>query len=115
MFPGMNPRDMQKAMKKLGIKQEEIDASEVIIKCEGKNIIIKNPQVSKVNMMGHDSFQIAGGDIEETSSSQDVEINEEDVQTVVSQTGCSRERAADVLKELNGNIAEAIMSIKNEE
>ena len=52
MFPGMNPREMQKAMKRLGIKQEEIDAEEVIIKTAGKSLVIKNPHVSRVNMMG---------------------------------------------------------------
>ena len=30
MIPGMNPRDMAKAMKKMGIKQEDIEALEVI-------------------------------------------------------------------------------------
>ena len=60
MFPGINPREMQKAMKRLGIRQEEIDANLVIIKTHGGDIIIKNPQVSRVNMMGQETFQIAG-------------------------------------------------------
>ena len=34
----MNPREMQKAMKRLGIKQEEIDAKEVVIKTSGKDL-----------------------------------------------------------------------------
>ena len=42
MFPGMNPRDVQKAMKRMGIKQVEIPASEVIIRCDDKNIVIYN-------------------------------------------------------------------------
>ena len=40
MFPGLNPRELEKAMKKLGVKQEEIDATEVIIKTEDKEIVI---------------------------------------------------------------------------
>ena len=52
MLPGLNPTDMQKAMKRLGIRQEEIDAQEVIIKTSDRNILIKNPHVSKVNMIG---------------------------------------------------------------
>ena len=52
MFPGMNPREMQKAMKRLGIKQEEIDAEEVIIRTASKDLVIKNPQVSRVYMLG---------------------------------------------------------------
>jgi len=74
------------------MKQEDIDASEVIIKCSDKEIIIRNPQVAKINMMGQENFQISG-DIEERSLSK---FNEEDVITVVSQAGCSEEDARKV-------------------
>ena len=41
MFGGINPRQMQGMMKKMGISQEEIDASKVTIeKNDGKKIII---------------------------------------------------------------------------
>ncbi len=40
MIPGMNPRKMQQAMKKMGIQQVEIPATEVIIKTPEKEIII---------------------------------------------------------------------------
>ena len=109
MFPGMNPREMQKAMKKLGIKQEEIDARMVIIKTSGKDIVIKNPQVMKVNMMGQESLQIVG-DIEEAAD--EVEITEDDIATVAAQSNCSKEDAAEALRECNGNIAEAIMKMQ---
>lgn len=102
---------MQKAMKRLGIRQEEIDAKEVIIRCEDKDIVIVNPQVSKVNMMGNEMFQISGN-AEERERSSEVEIKEEDVQTVVDQAGCSKEKALEVLKETNGNIAEAILKLQ---
>ena len=111
MFPGMNPRDMQKAMKRLGIKQEEIDAEIVIIKTADRDIIIKNPQVSKVNMMGQETFQIVG-EIEESERSDKAEINEDDVATVVGQTNCSREEALEALEESNGNLAEAILKLQ---
>ena len=111
MFPGMNPREMQKAMKRLGIKQEEIDAEVVIIKTPGKDIIIKNPHVSKVNMMGQETFQIVG-DIEE-SDRNEVEINEDDVATVMQQANCSKEDALDAIQESNGNLAEAILKLQN--
>ena len=54
MIPGMNSRQAAQMMKKMGIAQQEINAVEVIIRCEDKNIVIANPQVSKVNMMGQD-------------------------------------------------------------
>ena len=43
----MNPRKMQQMMKQLGIQQTEIPANEVIIKTSEKEIIIRNPSVSK--------------------------------------------------------------------
>ena len=60
MLPGLNPRKMQQMMKQLGIQQVDIPAIEVIIKTEEKDIIITNPSVAKVNMMGQETFQIAG-------------------------------------------------------
>ena len=112
MFPGMNPRDMQKAMKRMGIKQEEIDATEVIIKTNDKDLIIRNPQVSKVNMMGHETLQISG-EIEELEKDTKVEVKEEDVETVVSQTNCSEDEAKSALEKSNGNLAEAILELQS--
>jgi nascent polypeptide-associated complex subunit alpha len=111
MFPGMNPREMQKAMKRLGIKQEEIDAEMVIIKTADKDLIIRNPQVSKVNMMGKETFQVVG-DIEEAEKQSKADINEDDVNTVIEQANCSREHAINAIEEANGNLAEAIMKLQ---
>lgn len=108
----MNPRDMQKAMKKLGIKQEEIDAQEVIIRTPDKEIIISNPQVSKVNMMGQETFQIVG-DFEERPISSEPEINDEDIKTVVEQTGSSEEKAKEAIEKNDGDLAKAIMELKS--
>ena len=107
----MNPREMQKAMKRLGIKQEEIDAELVIIKTSGKELVIKNPKVSKINMMGQETFQITG-DIAEVENNE-AGISEEDIATVVDQAKCSREHAEKALEESNGNIAEAILKLQS--
>ena len=64
MFQGINPKMLKQAMKQMGIKQEELDASEVIIKLKDKNITIAQPSVLKVNMSGQESFQISGNIIE---------------------------------------------------
>ncbi len=112
MFPGMNPRELQKAMKKLGIKQEEIDAELVIIKTHEKDLVIKNPNVSKVNMMGQETIQIVGN-ITEIDRDKKIEINEDDMVTVMGQTNCSREEAIEALEESNGNLAEAILKLQN--
>ncbi len=111
MFPGMNPREMQKAMKRLGIKQDEIDAELVVIKTSEKDIVISNPHVSKINMMGQETFQISG-DITEAEHSVKAEINEDDISTVMQQTSCTKEEAVEALEEASGNLAEAIMRLQ---
>jgi|SRR3989344_7295394 len=109
MFPGMNPRELEKAMKKLGVKQKEINATEVIIKTPEKNLIIRNPSVTKVNMMGQESIQITG-DVEEEKIEK---FNEDDIKTVMDQTGCSKEEAIGAL-ESEGDIAAAIIRLKKQ-
>ena len=111
MFPGVNPRQMRQAMKKLGIQQEEIEAKEVIIRLEDKEIVISNPQVSKVNMMGQDTYQIVGEESERNLSSKP-EISDDDIATVAEQAGVSNEEAKKAIEDCNGDLAEAIMRLK---
>ncbi|MBI2124292.1 nascent polypeptide-associated complex protein [Candidatus Pacearchaeota archaeon] len=103
---------MNKAMRKLGIKQEEIDAEMVIIKTPGKDLVIKNPQVSRVNMMGQETFQVAGS-IEEIEKDAKAEISEEDISTVIDQTHCGKEEVIEALEKSNGNLAEAILRLQS--
>ena len=112
MFPGMNPREMQKAMKRLGIRQEEIDAELVIIKTAEKDFVIKNPHVSKVNMMGQETFQVVG-DITEIEKNEAPEIGENDLATVMEQTNCTKDEALEALQSNNSNLAKAILKIQN--
>ena len=109
----MNPRKVQQMMKQMGIQQVDVPATEVIIKTADKEIIITNPSVQKVNMMGNENFQISG-DIEERELSTAPEISEVDVKTVMEQTGKSEEEAKTALKESDGDLAEAIMKLKEE-
>lgn len=105
----MNPRDLAKAMKKMGIKQDEIPAEEVIIKCSDKDIIVKNPQVMRVNAMGQESLQITGEIIEQAAGS---EISEEDIKTVAEQASVSEDKAKEALEENDGDLAQAILSLQ---
>lgn len=106
MFPNMNPRQVEQAMKKLGVKQVEIDASEVIIKCSDKTLVVRDPHVVKVNMMGQESLQITGEITEEASMSAD------DVATVAAQAHVSAEEARHALEEARGDLAEAILALQ---
>lgn len=110
MFPGMNPRKMQQMMKQMGIQQVDIPATEVIIKTEDKEIIISNPSVAKVNMMGQETFQVSGT-IQERALDSTPEISEDDIQTVMQQTGKDAETVRKTLEETKGDLAEAIMQL----
>jgi nascent polypeptide-associated complex subunit alpha len=109
----MNSRSMAKAMKRMGIQQVELDAKEVIIRLEDKELVFVKPQVAKVNMMGQETFQIIGTP-EERSISTEPEISEEDIQTVVDQTGADKEKALEAIKKHKGDIAAAIIELKPE-
>jgi len=94
-------------MKQMGIAQEEIDAKRVIIESEDKNIIIENPSVIKIKMQGQETFQISGDIKEEENNSL-----EEDIKTIIEKTGCSEQEAKKALEDNNGDLAEAILSLK---
>ena len=95
---------MDKMLKKMGVKQEEIDAEEVIIRCKEKDFVIENPQVMKVNMMGQESFQITGNLVEKS--------NKEDIKTIMEQANVTEEEAKKALEE-EKDIAAAILKLKS--
>lgn len=108
MFPGLNPKKMQAVMKQMGIAQEEIAASKVIIeKTDNSKIIIEPVSVTKIKMQGQETFQIAGDIREETV---EVGISKEDIKTIVEKTGKSEEEAREALEE-TGDLADAIMKL----
>ena len=79
MFPaglpgGMNPKQMKKVMQSMGIKQEELDAEEVVIRLADREIVIHEPQVSRVTMMGQVTYQVAGSTEERSRSDLDADI-----------------------------------------
>ena len=105
MFGGVNPKQMQGMMKKMGISQEEIDANKVIIeKNDGSKLIIENPSVMKIKMQGQESFQITGESHEENF------LSEEDIETIMEKTECSNEQEKETL-EKTGDLAEAILEL----
>ena len=115
MFPGgVNPRQMRMAMKKMGIQQDDLEATEVIIRLADREIVISNPQVAKVNMMGQHSYQISGEEEVRslTSESTVPEISDDDIATVVEATGAGPEDARQAIEAENGDLAAAIMSLK---
>ncbi|MBU5574853.1 MAG: nascent polypeptide-associated complex protein [Candidatus Aenigmarchaeota archaeon] len=102
----ISTRQMEKMMAQLGIKSENIDAKRVIIERDEGNIIIENPQITKMVIQGNETFQIVG-----ESKIEKIKFSEDDIKLVMEQTGASREVVEKTLNETN-DIAEAILKLK---
>jgi len=112
---------MKKAMKRMGIKIEEVEGvEEVIIRLTDREIVISNPQVTIITQGGQKSYQIIGEEserklLEESEVEEEIseeEIPEEDVNLVCQQTGVSFDEAKEALMEAKGDLAQAIMNLK---
>ena len=112
MVPGMNPRQMQQMMRQMGIQQQEIDDAErVEIICSGRRIVIEPCQVAQVNMMGQKTWQVTGAAREESRDATP-EISDEDIQTVVDQTGVTIDEARKAVEDAQGDLAQAIINLR---
>lgn len=109
----MNQRKMQQMMKKMGMQQVSIPAELVIIRTADKEYIFESPDVSKVNVMGQETFQVVGTPVIRALE-EDLQIPQEDIQTVIDQAGVSKEEAEEALKGTKGDLAQAIMDLKKE-
>jgi nascent polypeptide-associated complex subunit alpha len=137
---GAPSRAMRRKMSQQGIDgMEQINATEVIIKCPDKEIIIKDPQVIRLKQQGMTIHQIVGEPLEseyesgqdtgedETVESEETDeeevsdeteteskgpIQEQDVMLVSAQAGVSPEVAKAALEEAEGDLARAILKLK---
>lgn len=105
----MNMKNMAKAMKRMGIQQNELDVKQVIMKLEDKELVFDNPKVSQVNMMGQKTYQVVG---EPQERSLEPEISEDDIKVVIEQTGKTIEEAKVAIEKHKGDLAAAIMELK---
>jgi len=111
MMPGMNPKKMQQMMKQMGVQQDEIDdAVRVEITTKTARIVIEPCSVAEVTMMGQKSIQVTGNP-EVYPLDTSAEISDEDIQTVVEQTGVSSEKAREAIEAAEGDLAQAIMDL----
>ena len=108
MFGGVNPAQMKGMMKKMGISQVELPVRRVVFEMEDGNLVVENPSVMQIKMQGQESFQVSGDVVEESAES----FSDEDVEMVVSQSGKSEDEVRAALEESGGDIAEAIMALK---
>ncbi len=110
-MPNMNPKQMKKMMRQMGMKMDDLDAEQVIIKLADSKIIIDNPQVQAVTAMGQKTYQISGDEkvVEEGPS-----IPDDDIKLVMEQTSVSAEKAHKALEASGGDLAQAILELQKD-
>ncbi len=110
-------RNLARMMKRMGLNMNELsDVTEVIIRLTDKELVLEKPQVIKMSVGGQDVFQITGiveeRELASEESSVTIELSEEDIQLVASQANVSLEEARAALEQTNGDLAQAIMLLK---
>jgi len=115
----INPREMKKMMKRMGIEmdiEELSDAERVVIeRSSGVRLLIDNPQVTIMRMKGQTIIQVVGEikeEIQEMKEEQ-VEIKQEDVELVALEAGVSLEEARQALVLTKGDLAQAILLLQS--
>ena len=110
MFPGgMNPKQMGRMMKQLGIKSDELEAKKVTIElADGKKLIFNEPQVQCMEVQGSKTYTLIGEPVEEKT------IPADDIKMVAEQAGVPEKKAKEALEKANGDIAEAILALKKD-
>jgi nascent polypeptide-associated complex subunit alpha len=124
-------RQMRRRMAQQGIDMEQIDATRVVIEGSDKTLLIEQPEVIKMKQAGQEIYQIIGQaeevspetisfESDKTEEFQPIEdtelkptITENDIMLVATQANVDKQEAESVLKECNGDIAKAILFLKN--
>ncbi len=109
MFPGVNPAQMKGMMKKMGISQTPLNVKKVIFEMDDGNLIIDEPSVIRIMMQGQETYQVSGEAREEESKN----FSDEDVAMVIEKTGKSEDEVLVALEASEGDIAEAIIELKD--
>jgi nascent polypeptide-associated complex subunit alpha len=118
---GMNPRKMKQMMEQMGIDVDEIDATEVVIKREdGTQLVFADPDVTKMDARGQETYQVIGEPEERESTGDstvesggdgtggDAAIPDSDVEIVAQRAGASEDDAREALEATDGDLAAAI-------
>ena len=125
-------RQMRRRMQQQGIEMDQIDATRVIIECQDKTLVIDQPEVILMKQMGQEMYQIIGDaeeyslgeftieDRVEAESNEQTEegdskpvITENDIMLVAAQAKVEKEEANAALIDSDGDIAKAIIYLKN--
>ena len=111
---GLNPRKMEQMMKQMGIDVDEIDAEEVIIRTADHDLVFSDPDVTKMDARGQETFQIIGSPEERDRGGADAgaAIPDDDVEIVAMRTGVSEEEAREALETHDGDLAAAVEALE---
>ncbi len=117
---GFNPRDLERTLRRMGIKMETLRAERVEILLEdGSKLVAEAPQVLLIRAKGQPPMTYVIGELrrvepEEAGGGGEAPFTEEDVRLVAEQAGVSLEEARRALEETGGDIAEAILRLRGE-
>ncbi|MCK4382012.1 MAG: hypothetical protein KAW66_01845 [Candidatus Lokiarchaeota archaeon] len=125
-------RQMRRRMQQQGIEMDQINATRVIIESQEKTLVIDQPEVVLMKQMGQEIYQVIGeaeeysvgevriGEKEEGEVAEVVEeseakpvITENDIMLVAAQAKVDKEEANAALIDSEGDIAKAILFLKN--
>jgi nascent polypeptide-associated complex subunit alpha len=125
-------RQMRRKMQQQGVEMDQIEATRVIIEGTEKTLILEQPEVILMKQAGQEIYQIIGTAEERSSeditimSNEEIEedellgateitpaITENDIMLVATQANVDKKEAESVLNECNGDIAKAILFLKN--
>lgn len=120
---GMNPRKMEQMMEQMGIDVEDIDATEVVIRqSDGTKLVFDDPDVTRMDARGQQTYQVIGEPTEQEGSADETEtaseeggsdaIPQSDVDLVSERTGVSEADARAALEAAGGDLAAAIDSLE---
>jgi len=106
----INPREANRMMQRMGMQVQQLgEVTKVIMETPTKRIIIDSPEVATVTIQGQTVYQVGGGTMREEGIGGG---SDEDVKLVASQAGVSAEEAANALRQSNGDLAQAIILLK---
>ena len=117
---GLDPRKMEQMMNQMGIDMDEIDAEEVIIRTDEYDLVFENPDVTKMDARGQETYQIIGSPTERDRDERDAAsgggssaaYSDADVELVANRTGASEEEAIEALEHNDGDLAAAVAELE---
>lgn len=114
-----NPRELERYLKRMGIKMEEVDAAYVEIGLKNGDVLrIESPSVALLKLPNKVlvyQIQAQEGSVKvqkrQEAAAGGYAPTDEDISLVVEQTGATREEAEQALREAKGDLVQAVMSL----